>query len=123
MTELERRQIGDTLWLYLRGDMAAGEFERWVYSEQRLEEFFGAALYLEVISTGFRSQTELDTLDRSLRGFAEKACAGYCRCASMRDKSVLPMLHHDDFFQSLEEKKERTNPTEIHAKRCRDCGQ
>ncbi len=112
------------LWRFVRGDTPTAQFERWACGTAALEQVLGKTLYMDLISTDFRSAEEVDRIRGRLRNFSEAASRATCRCVTLADRDVIDMGAHEGVFSTLEERKQRGQPwwwLSLYV--CRVCGQ
>jgi hypothetical protein len=114
----------EIIWSLVRGDLNAGDFERWVYASEQLEEFLGTETYLEVLSAGYRNEYDILDLKRILRKWLEANTRRNCDCITWKDDQIIPLGYEtrpDLFLLNFAVLKER-NPW-LELVRCQECGQ
>lgn len=100
------------------------EFESWAYEQPRIEEVMGEDLYYELISTSYRSPTEVERLKGLLQAFAEAEDDSPCRCVRVANLDVIDMGHHEEEFRTLELVQDRGDTYWwLSVYRCQVCGQ
>ena len=90
----DQRQI---LWKFVRGDISADDFEKWLYNEAALEMAFEDEAYLTLIGCNFRNKEDTFTLKVSIRSALE--VGENCHCSAVRDLDNIEM--GGDWFLSL----------------------
>jgi hypothetical protein len=51
-----------TIWKFIRGDLATNDFESWAYKNKELEEVMGGEIFLEKVSTDYQSKSKTNEL-------------------------------------------------------------
>ncbi len=136
---MEQDIILQQLWGFVRGDIAATDFEQWVYGEPNVERHLGDDLYLATISTDFCDKNATWSIRDALARHARSRSTQACFCIRLQDLAVVDMgsfdapepafesdreWSHDDVFASLDEVKTRGEPRwGLWAARCRACKQ
>lgn len=115
--------ILQTLWTFVRGDLATSEFERWVYVEPALEAMLGEALYLEAISANYSRAYEVEDLKVALKAFAEDRAPLACQCLTLANLTAVDMGEiKKSVFQTLEQEASRGEPYWwLSVYRCKQC--
>lgn len=131
--------LTSVLWAFIRGDLSAVEFERWLYAQHRLESELGDELYLAAISTDFSNDEAVWALRCALAVHARGRPSPRCLCIRLKTVDVVDMgtfdapqpafeqgraWCHDDVFRSLQKVADRGSASWwLWAARCRSCGQ
>jgi hypothetical protein len=97
------------IWSFVRRETEPRDFEAWICADDAVERELGAALYLDAISTDFRSPEAVDALRDRLLDHARAATNAGCRCIELRDVAVVPMMGEgsEDVFLTLDEIRKR----------------
>jgi hypothetical protein len=113
------------IWELIRGDLPIADFERLAYGDAALEEHLGHELYLEVVSTDFRSGDATHKLKRKLAEFQRRRRPLACRCIELKNAAVVDMGEESDrVFRTLRQVAERGAPYWwLFLSRCEECGQ
>jgi len=115
---------GRAVWRFVRGRTPPSDFEDWLFSDPALEDFFGKALYLELISANYRSHDEVDVLRGALQAQEAKFCSHKCLCSYLDDTEVVDMGQHEPVFATLQELRRRGAPYWwLSMARCSECDQ
>jgi len=117
-------RIEETIWSFVRDDMSAEDFERWVYASAQLEEFLGAGTYLDLLSAGYRDKYDIHDLKQRLRKWLEENTRRTCDCITWKKDQIIPLGYEtrpDIFLLNFVTLKER-NPW-LELVRCKECGQ
>ncbi len=116
----DQRQV---LWKFVRGDVNANEFEKWLYNETALETAFEDESYLILIGCDFRSKEDTYKIKASIRSVLE--VGENCRCLAVRDLDNIEMggdWFFEKFFATLT--KLASPPTKqwwLYISRCNAC--
>lgn len=129
----------ERLWAFVRGDVPAVEFEKWVYREPRLESELGAELYLVTVSASFSDREAVWSLRCALAVHARNRTSPNCTCIRLTSVAVVDMGSFDarppayeagrkwsdqDVFRTLERVADRGSDFWwLWAARCSACGQ
>lgn len=100
----------DVIWRFVRGDLPATEFERWLYAHGNLEATLGVPLYLELISTDFRDATAVRAARRTLDAYARSLGPLPCECISLADLAIVPMSGEPGPLDAFEQLARRGDP-------------
>ena len=119
-----RAELDNWIWPFLRGDLSPLEFERWVYANDSLEEFFGNNLCLEEIAANYADREERFQIKKLLRTFAANQFDLLCACITHENVSVIDMAPEMKLFNTVDEIKKRGDPYWwLYCSMCRQCGQ
>lgn len=116
----DQRQV---FWKFVRGDLDANEFEKWLYNEAALETALEDEFYLTLIGCDFRSREDTFKIRASIRLLLE--AGENCRCSSVRNLDSIEMggdWFFEKFFATLT--KLASPPTEqwwLYISRCNAC--
>jgi len=80
MPNSHRSDIGEKIWMFLRGDLPPVEFEQWVRDTPELEMMFGPPLFQEVISADYRNWLSLENVSESLETWVDEHYPRDCDC-------------------------------------------
>lgn len=121
------KEILEQLWMFVRGDMSAADFEQWAYSKPMLESCLGEEFYLEVISTDFRDKDAVHAVRKSVRQFAQDSTNLRCQCITLQNLADVEMggdFFFKKVFRTLEEQVRRGDPYWwLSVYECKECGQ
>ena len=81
----------ETLWKFVRGDLPASEFEKWLYASSDFEKDAGNEFYLEIISTNFNAKPEVYVLKQRLNTFMRRKFPLDCECMALSNDAVTDM--------------------------------
>lgn len=77
------------LWQFISEDLSTSEFERWLYSNDNLENILGKDFYLEVIATDFRCiKYQIPSLKKKLKEFLLQKFPIDCECITRRNLDI-----------------------------------
>ena len=113
-----------TLWSFVRGDISAEDFERFVYASGELEGLLGKDKYLELLAAGYRDENDILELKQMLRVWLEENRHRICDCMTWNRNQIIPLgceTPFDVFLLTFEVLKER-NPW-LELVRCKMCSQ
>jgi hypothetical protein len=82
------KTIINKIWLFIRGDLSTGKFEKWLYNWTELEDLLGKNFYLEIISTDFKSAEAIYFLKKELEVFLRKNSPLICECLALADLAI-----------------------------------
>jgi len=113
------------IWRFIRGDMKIKDFERWLYSENSIEQVLGKDLYFEVISVNYSDNGALYRIRQLLSEYARQESPFRCKCFQLSDITVVDMGEESEaVFQYMEEVKKRGEPFWwLSLEHCRECNQ
>lgn len=112
-----------TIWRFIRGDLPAAEFERWLYAHEELESAVGAPGYLALISTDFRDPVAVRRARSQLAKYARSATVMACECVTLADTAVIDMANPGHALDHLREEAVRGDPYWwLSLSRCTACG-
>jgi len=115
----------NTLWEFVRGDLAVPEFEAWLYSHDDVEAALGSTLYLEVISADYRSSYEIFDVREKLRSILPAPLD--CLCITLPNLAIIPMggdgLDRQFFATVREVQRYGRELWWLQLERCSACGQ
>jgi hypothetical protein len=115
----------ETLWKFVRGDLAAPEFESWLYNNEKLEDALGSALHFELISANYRNHEDVFDIQEKLRTFLRPPLK--CECLPLPDRTIIPMGCDGldkRFFATVQEiRSYERNLWWLHLSHCKVCGQ
>lgn len=116
----DQRQI---LWKFVRGDVGADDFEKWLYNETALETAFEDEEYLTLIGCNFRSKEDTFALKASIRSALQ--VGENCHCSAVRDLDNIEMGgdgFFEKFFATLTElARPPTDQWWLYISRCNAC--
>jgi hypothetical protein len=112
------------VWRFVRGDTNPKAFERWVCADAALEERFGSALYLDLISANYSDDQIVHELKERLGAWALALGGSECRCIRLADLAVVDMGGDDAVvFSTLKDEVARGDPFWwLSARICSACG-
>ena len=113
------------IWTFVRGDMEAADFERWLYANSSLEGELGAQFYLDVISADYANKLAAGDVKASLEDYAEENTDRRCECLTLGDfYRIFTNEEWEKVFKTFEKRAERGEPFWwISAHQCTACGQ
>jgi len=115
----------NTLWEFVRGDLAVPEFEAWLYNHDDLEATLGGNLYLEAISANYRNSDEVFDIRQKLHAALPPPSG--CLCITLPNLAIVPMggdgLDERFFATVAEVQPYGRDLWWLHLSRCRVCGQ
>lgn len=77
------------IWEFIRGDLHASKFEKWIYDCSSFENLAENEFYLEVISTDFNDKSEIYLLKKKLEEFLRQKYPLSCECITVADFDIL----------------------------------
>ena len=113
------------IWTFVRGDMEAADFERWLYANSSLEGELGGRFYLDVISADYANKLAVGDIKASLEDYAEENTARRCECLTLCEFYRISTLGEGEVvFKKFAKRAERGEPFWwISAHQCTACGQ
>jgi hypothetical protein len=119
-----QKELVETLWRFLRGDMLVVEFEQWVYATKELEPFLGPGRYYGAIATIYSSTDEVGELRTMLLSRMRELEPARCMCLETANRAVLDIgSESEPFMRSMEERGNAGQPRWwLSCIRCRECG-
>lgn len=102
--------IFEKCWLFIRGDTAEKEFEKWVYETQDLEMIFPADFYITLISTNYSASGPVFVLKEKLEEVISGLVKRNCYCHTLSNLADVSMGDHSHIFQSFETKAKYGDP-------------
>jgi hypothetical protein len=114
--------LTEQLWRFVHGELAAPEFEQWVYRTPVLEPLLGPDRYLELISADFGGGPAQRELRKRICDWLDPTGGSRCACLDWRDREKIMLgsetVHLlNEGFVTLRER----NPW-LSLVRCRRCG-
>jgi len=103
-------KVFDQCWLFIRGDLAANDFEKWVYATTELQEIFSEDFYMHLISTDFSSSGPVFVLKEKLEDAINELAVRDCDCHTLPSLADVGMGQHNQIFKSLNEKAKYGEP-------------
>jgi hypothetical protein len=98
----------ETIWKFIRGDIAVQYFEAWIYSGNDVENFLGKSLYFDTISTNYSEKESVDKIKRVLSEFVLSFPMQKCQCIQLSDITMVDMGEDSQkVFQHFTEVKKR----------------
>lgn len=115
----------ENIWKFIRGDMLASDFEKWVYADPTLENLFGKLLHLEIISANFSSKDMVFQLKTTLKEFATSLTNPSCMCLQLSNIAVIDMGDEsEEVFATLDKIRKRGKPYWwLSVYKCYECQQ
>ena len=95
------------VWRFVRRDLDARTFERWLYEQPQLEQRLGPQLYMEVVSVDFGNAEALFQVRRKLESYARVHSDMSCECVTLPDTAVVDMAHPGVLLDHFEELRRR----------------
>ncbi len=115
----------ETLWAFIRADLAVLDFETWLYGQEGLEVALGAELYLAMLSVNYRKMEEVFDIKQALKDVLPAPTA--CECHMLPNLAVVPMGMNgldQRVFATVEEVVVAwPEQSWLSSARCRTCGQ
>ena len=81
----------ETMWKFVRGDLAPLGFEQWVCSNQALESKMGKKFYHELNSMNFSDPDQILKMKRTLMETLRVSYDMPCECLTLSDTDVIHM--------------------------------
>lgn len=119
-------KITNKIWEFVRGDLGAGDFEKWVYKNNELEDILSKELYLEIISVNYKSKSEVSDLKQKLEGILHESNKVTCQCISLPNTNVTQMgsERDDEVFKTFQQIKVYGEPLSwLYLYECNVCTQ
>ena len=127
------------LWEFVRGDLAASEFECWLQADPNIEGDLGSELYMEALSADLSDKDQLWSIRNALARHARSRPGPSCFCIRLRDVEVVDMGHYRAPTPAFEDDREWSGDVIfdtrvrvkdrgarywwLYAARCRECSQ
>lgn len=115
-----------TIWKFIRGDLATDEFERWVYENKDMEEIMGGEFYLEIISADYQSKSPVYELKQKLEEYIRQSAPLSCQCITLADTawSHMGSERAKAVFATLKRARNFGDPLWwLHLDQCKSCRQ
>lgn len=98
----------ELLWKFISGDMHIPEFEKFLYTNDNLENILGYDFYLEVIAIDFRCiKYQIPSLKEKLEIFLLEKFPSDCKCITLSEVDIVDMWSDkaQEIFSTLEKVK------------------
>jgi hypothetical protein len=117
-------ELIQAIWKFIRGDLAAAEFEQWVYKIPQLEKLLGNSLYLDLRVCNYQKRNQVEKIKKALEFAVDQIMPRECDCLTWLDNQKIPMDINSrwEIFSAAFAILVKRTPW-LECVRCNSCGQ